>query len=181
VKKVIFVTFFLITGTSLASFSNSVKASVDLPKLNNTFSGNSVFSPMIIGSGLNYVREEDGEVNVSPSLSWMMKYEIGKFLTLKTNVESIFTKNKEEANAYISSNSDFYIGVKTSRELEVSLKVGAHYSNNGKSSVSYGVEFEHNSKLLKRLNVSTLYLGLENIPNLGRGKRRIYSGVRFNL
>lgn len=147
----------------------------------NSLRVNSSFSPFIIGTGLNYSVDDEGFESVNPSISWMMKYELDRLFSIKTNFESTFIKDTTQKSVFISSQADFYLGVKASRELEISLKTGGHFSNDGNKSISYGIEFEHNSKLLRKLNVSSLYVGIEFIPNLTVGKRRVFSGVRFNL
>ena len=177
----ILIVLFITSNLTFASDLSSTHTAKFTPTWLNTFNGNTNFTPMIIGSGLNYIRDDEGDDSLAPSLSWMMKYEIGKYYSLKTNLETIFSRNQSEESAYISSSTDFYFGVKTSREFEIALKTGVHFSNTGEHSVSYGIEIEHNSKFLKRLNISSLYFGVELIPNLEVGKKRVFSGARFNL
>lgn len=172
----------LIFTSILLTFSaHGLESSPLFPTFNNSFRGTKNFNPLIIGTGLNYQRDGNGVDTLSPSMSWMTKYTLSKKVSIKSNLEATFVKDESEKNILISSQADLYFAVKTSRELEVSLKTGAHFTEDGQKSLSYGVEFEHNSKLLKKLNIRSVYIGIEYMPNLEASMKRLFSGVRFSL
>jgi hypothetical protein len=171
-KKVLLISFLSISSTfSLELF----------PTWNNSLKGTADFNPLIIGSGLNYTRNSEGHDSLSPSLSWMMRYQISRMFSIKSNLEASFMKDQNEKSSFISSSADLFFGIRTSRDFEISLKSGAHFSKDSQSSISYGVEIEHNSGFLRKWNIDSVYLGFERVPNLRSSVRRVISGVRFNL
>lgn len=171
-KKVLLLSFITIH----CAFSFEV-----MPTWNNSLSGSADFNPFIIGTGLNYTRDSSGLDSLSPSISWMMKYQINKRFSVKSNIEAGFIKDKNERNSFISSQADLYLGIKTSRDFEISLKSGIHSYENSQNSISYGFEIEHNSGFLRKLSVNYVYLGYERIPNLESPIDKIISGFRFKL
>ncbi|WP_127717587.1 hypothetical protein [Halobacteriovorax sp. HLS] len=171
----------IFTSFLLSYGAHALESSPFFPTFNNSIRATKNFNPFIIGTGLNYQRDDNGVDTLSPSISWMTKYTLSKKVSLKSNLEATFVKDEAQKNIIISSQADFYFAIKTSRELEVSLKAGAYFTEDGQKSLSYGVEFEHNSKLLRKLNIRSVYVGIENIPSLEASMTRLFSGVRFSL